>query len=274
MIKIISALVQRIARLYPDLDLKLKQVGLKDTQEQFIQKTILASAYMSVGITLFLLLLLARMGNFTRIILILFPFLLIGFFFYFLKTPDVMVSRKQREISSEIVFAGRFLIIELESGVPLYDAFQNVAKNYESIGKYFSEIITRIDLGTSIEDALTEAIEFTPSQEFRKILWQIINSQHTGADMATSMKSVVEQITKDQIIEIKEYGRKLNPLAMFYMIIAVILPSIGITMIIVLSTFLDLKLELGVLLFISFFLGFIQFMFLAMIKSSRPSVEI
>ncbi|MCK5140290.1 MAG: type II secretion system F family protein, partial [Thermodesulfovibrionia bacterium] len=108
----------------------------------------------------------------------------------------------------------------------------------------------------------------------RRILWQIINSQQTGADIGTSLKSVVNQVTQEQMINIKEYGRKLNPLAMFYMIIAVILPSIGITMFIILSTFLNLNLSLPILLFISFFLGFIQFMFLAMIKSSRPSGEL
>jgi flagellar protein FlaJ len=76
------------------------------------------------------------------------------------------------------------------------------------------------------------------------------------------------------MIEIKEYGRKLNPLAMFYMIIAVILPSIGITMLIVLSTFIDLALDLTILLTIAFFLSIMQVMFLAMIKSSRPAVEL
>jgi pilus assembly protein TadC len=125
-----------------------------------------------------------------------------------------------------------------------------------------------------MEDALNEAVEFTPSANFRKILWQIINAQQTGADISTALKSVVDQITKEQLIEIKEYGRRLNPLAMFYMIIAVILPSIGITMFIILSTFLELTLELPVLISIAVFLGFMQFMFLAMIKSTRPSVEL
>jgi flagellar protein FlaJ len=273
-IKIVSPIIQRLARLHPNLGLKLKQAAIKYTPEQFIQNTITIAFYMATGIAIFLFFLLARLGNVLPWIILGFPVLLVGFFFYFLKAPDLQISKKQKEISSEIVFAGRFIIIELESGVPLYDAFKNVAKNYESIGKYFSDIVTKIDLGTSMEAALNEAIEFTPSQEFRKILWQIINAQQTGADMATAMKSVVEQITKNQLIDIKEYGRKLNPLAMFYMIIAVILPSIGITMIIVLSTFLNLQLSLPILFVIAFFLGFMQFMFLAMIKSSRPPVEI
>ena len=58
----------------------------------------------------------------------------------------------------------------------------------------------------------------------------------TGADVSTSLNSVVEQITHEQMIEVKEYGRKLNPLAMFYMMMAVIIPTLGVTLLIVIST--------------------------------------
>lgn len=274
MIKAIDGIIQRIAREVPQLVLKLKQADMSETPEEFIKKTFLSSFYMSSGLILFLWLVSSRFGSFTLLLAMAYPILFIALYIYTWRVPDVKILRKQREINSEIVFAGRFLIIELESGVPLYDSFRNVAKNYKAIGKYFSEIITKIDLGTQMETALNEAIEFTPSANFRKILWQIVNSQQTGADISTALKSVVNQITKEQLIEVQEYGRKLNPLAMFYMIIAVILPSIGITMFVILATFLELNLELSVLLTVSFFLGFIQFMFLAMIKSSRPSVEL
>ncbi|MBR9699764.1 type II secretion system F family protein [Candidatus Woesearchaeota archaeon] len=273
MIKIFGAFIQRITKLFPNIGLKLQQAGMPDAPEDFIKKTLIVSLYGTGGFLMFLWLVLVKLG-FGSAVLMMFPAVFGIAFFYFLKVPDFKIMKNLRDINSEIVFAGRFLIIELESGVSLYNAFQNVAKNYRTIGKYFSDIVTRIDLGTQMEEALNETIESTPSPSFRKILWQIVNSQHTGADISTSLKSVVNNITREQMIEIKEYGRKLNPLAMFYMIIAVILPSIGITMFIVLSTFLNLTLSLSILLVISFFLAFIQFMFLAMIKSSRPSVEL
>ena len=37
------------------------------------------------------------------------------------------------------------LIIELESGVPLHQTFENLARNYEMIGTYFQEIIERLE---------------------------------------------------------------------------------------------------------------------------------
>jgi len=270
---VINILLQKIAKIVPSLNLKLKQAGMKDTPEYFVKKTLIATGYMGGGVILFLFLVLAKLG-FALQVLMIAPVILIIMFFYLLKIPDFKIIKKQKEISSEIVFAGRFMIIELESGVPLYDAFKNVSKNYETIGKYFSDITTKIDLGTQMEDTLNETVEFTPSADFRKILWQIINSQKTGADISQALKTVIEQITKEQMIEIQGYGKKLNPLAMFFMIIAVILPSIGITMLIVLSTFLELTLGLPVLLVIAGLLGFMQFMFVAIIKSSRPAVDL
>jgi hypothetical protein len=46
---------------------------------------------------------------------------------------------------------------------------------------------------------------------------------------------------KEQKISVQDYGKKLNPLAMFYMMIAIIIPSLGVTMIVVLATFLGLN---------------------------------
>ncbi len=268
-----NTFLQRISKANPGLKLKLKQAGMEDKPEQFIKKTLLSAFYMTTGLVVFLFLVLAKLNVFKGILLFIVPVTFFIMSFYMIKLPDLKISRIEKDISKEIVFAGRFLIIELESGVPLYNAMINVAKNYEVIGKYFKEITDKIDLGTSMEDALNEAVEFIPSNDFRKILWQVINSIRTGSNISKSLYSAIEQITKDQITEVNKYGKKLNPLAMFYMIIAVILPSLGITMLIIFSSFIKFQLSLTVLLVLAGFLGFVQFMFISMVKFSRPAVE-
>lgn len=258
----------------PGIKDKLKQAGMGYKPEEFVKRTFLTSFYMATGIVVFLFFLLAKFNLLAKIFFIAPPLIFAVMFIYMLRLPDVRIKRKEREISKEIVFAGRFLIIELESGVPLYDSLVHISKNYETIGVYFKEIVDKIDLGTSVEDALNEAVELTPSNDFRRMLWQIVNSLRTGSNVAISLSAVVDQITREQNIEVQEYGRKLNPLAMFYMILAVILPSIGITMVIILTSFLELKLKLPLLLVVVLLIGLVQFMFLAIIKFSRPAVEI
>ena len=255
------------------LKIKLKQAGIDDKPEDFIKKTFLSAFYMTTGIVIFLFFILAKLNLLKGILLLIVPFIFIVMFFYMIRLPDLKISRREKEIGKEIVFAGRFIIIEIESGVPLYNAMVNVSKNFNIVGRYFKEITDKIDLGTSMEDALNEAAELIPSDDLRKILWQIINSMRTGSNVAKSLYSVVDQITKEQITEVNKYGKKLNPLAMFYMIIAVILPSLGMTMLIILSSFIKFQLSLTILLAIAGFLGFLQFMFISLVKFSRPAIE-
>lgn len=241
--------------------------------EDFVKKTLLSAFYMTTGFVMFLAAVLSKLEGLKEILIIAFPIIFVLMFFYFLKLPDIKILKREREISKSIVFAGRFLIIELESGVPIYDALVNVSRNFKDIGKYFDEIIGQVDMGTTLEDALNREIELTPSNNFRKLLWQILNSLKTGADISSSLNAIIEQIVREQTIEGKNYGRKLNPFAMFYMILAVIMPTLGTTMLIVFSTFVSVTIGLVALLSLAAFFSFIQLMFVAVIKSQRPSYE-
>jgi flagellar protein FlaJ len=263
-----------ITSSFPALNIKLRQSGMKETPGEFVKKTFFTSFYMTTGLVLFLAAIFSKIKFLVVILSIVFPILFMLMFLYFVKLPDVRIIKKRKEIDREVVFAGRFLIVEMESGVLLYNAMANVAKSYKEIGKVFKDILNSIDMGTGIEDALNEAIEFTPSPDFRRVLWQIVNALRTGSDISESLKSVVEQITREQIIEINTYAKKLNPLAMFYMIIAVILPSLGVTMMIVLSSFISIQLSLPVLVGVAVLLGILQLIFFVIIKSSRPAVSV
>ena len=195
-------------------------------------------------------------------------------FFYFFQIPFVRINRISREVNKEIVFATRFLLVELESGVTLYEAMRNTSKSYHAVGGYFSEIINKINIGTSMESAITETIESCASDSLIKILWQVSNSLKTGSNIASPLKTVAETLVKEQQIQVNEYAKKLNPLAMFYMMIAIIMPSLGVTMFTIISIFIGLKLDLPILMIIAFLNGFVQFMFVSMINSIRPPVEL
>lgn len=273
MILIINVIFERISKSIPNLKVKLKKAGMDDKPEEFIKKTVLTAFYMTAGICIFLFLILARYGG-IKLFMLLFPPILFGLIFvYMLNFPDAKIKSQEREINKEVVFAGRYLIIELESGVAVYSALINTSRSYEVIGRYFKKIVDEVNLGNSLEQSLNQATEMVPSNNLRKILWQILNASRTGSDISRALTSVLDQIVREQKIEVSAYGKKLNPLAMFYMIMAVILPTLGITMLVILSSFIDIELDLTILLVIAFFLAFIQFMFLSIIKFQRPAVE-
>ena len=263
-----------LAKKNPILSYKLQQAGIPDKAEDFIQKAYMLSAFLAVvlGVVVFIFLNTFQQNKLWSI-----PTAIVLFFFlrtFFLHQPDAMLSKKEKNINKELVFASRFLLIEIQSGVPLFNAMINISDHYQYIGKEFKDIVNIVNLGTSLEDSIEQISERTPSISFRKVLWQILNSLKTGADISTSLEAAINQITREQMIEVEEYGRKLNPLAMFYMILAVILPSIGITMLVLVSNFLSLSLGLAALLSITGFLSLMQFMFFNVIKNMRPPVDI
>jgi len=266
-----SFIYKHLMRWVPNLKFKLLQADMPDTPMEFMRKTVTSSFILSFGICV---LFIGGLVKNPMVVLITFPISLVLLFNYLIKVPDVKVRQKENGIQREIVFATRFLMIEIESGVPVYNAFINVSNVYPVIGSYFKAIIDQIDMGTSMEDAINETLELVPSSNLRKILWQILNSIKTGADVTRALNSVLDQIINEQKIEVEEYGRKLNPLAMFYMLMAVIAPSLGATMMIIFSSFIGISMKLPILLTITGLLAFMQFMFYGMIKSSRPPVEL
>ncbi len=260
---------RQVANKISNLSLKLQQARLTDEPEYYVKKTV----YIAVFITFAVMLILVGFLK-SAIVLLAAPLIFLIGFFYFLRYVDYRIEKISKEISKEIVFAGRFLIIELESGVPLYATFENISKNYDFVGIYFEEIVEKVRLGTGLEDAINETVEVTPSDDLRRIFYQILNSLRTGGNITHALNTVIEQIVKEQEIAVKEYGRKLNPLAMFYMMIAIIVPSLGITMLVIMATFVGFQLELPILLILAGGIGFIQFMFLGIIRTSRPAVDI
>ncbi|MFC1648098.1 type II secretion system F family protein [Nanoarchaeota archaeon] len=249
--------------------MKLLQAKIPDSPEEYVRRTLITSFFLSFALCVITFMFLKN-----PLIFLLIPVVFIPAFAYMIRTADLKIEHVKKEINKEIVYAGRFLIIELESGVPIYTAFSNISDNYDNVGKYFADVVRDVDFGTTLEDALNNSIAITPSPQLRKIMWQILNSLKTGADVTASLNAVLDQIVREQQIQVKEYGRKLNPMAMFYMMIAIIVPSLGTTMVVVMATFVGFSLPMVGLLLAVAIVAFIQFMFLAFIKSSRPPMAL
>jgi flagellar protein FlaJ len=262
-----------LAHQMPALEFKLRQARMAVRPEQFLVRTAVSAAYMAAGLLLVISAFFYKQDIFIPLMavsaLVLYPMM----FFYYLRLPDVKSGQIMREINREVIDAGRFLIVELESGIPLFDAIKSASRNFPSIGKYFAEMVEHIETGTPIDDALGEVIEDTPSQDFRRILWQILNSLKTGAEVGTALREVIEQIGREQLVAMREYGRKLNPIAMFYLIMALIVPSLGVTLLVVFASFLAVPIDLPVFAALVLVLSLVQYMFVSAVKSTRPAVN-
>lgn len=195
-----------------------------------------------------------------------------GTFIYLIFYPKLSVGRRVKNIESHLPHALHHLLIQVRSGVPLFNSMVSLAKSgYGILSEEFSHAVNKINTGTSEIAALETMAKENPSLYFRRVMWQMVNALKSGADIGSTIKEIVESLAAEQRVAIKKYGSELNPLALFYMILVVIFPTLGIIFILILFSFVGALLSIefvlgGILLFIIIF----QFMFIGLIKSKRP----
>jgi pilus assembly protein TadC len=157
----------------------------------------------------------------------------------------------------------------------LFNIIANIAgSNYGSVSKEFKKAVRQIIAGKPQIDALEELSSRNPSIYFRRTIWQIVNGMKAGSDMSTVIQEIIDSLGEEQLLQIQKYGSQLNPLAMFYMLVAVIVPALGVTFIVVVSSFLSMPSNTTKIIFWGLFgvILFFQIMFLGVIKSRRPSL--
>ena len=268
----VDGLVEVIIKKFPYLKNNLLQAGMAVKPETFVKKKLVDALIVSITITLTLFFLLFKNKSIWALSLAAFIPIYLGIFMFLLNTPKVVAMRKVRDVDREITYAGRFLLIELSAGVSLFDAIKDVAENFEYIGKHFKSIIKRVDVGKPLEQALNEVMDLTPSDNFRKLLFTIVNSLKTGADVSQALEGLIEQISREKLIKLKEYGKKINPTVMFYLIVAVIAPSLGIAIMTLLSSFVGISFSLGTLLGVSLVIIIIQLSFITILDNLRKGI--
>lgn len=263
-----------LASGFPDMKKKMKSAGILGTPEKYIEKAFKGSLFLALGIGIlgFIFSLKFSLSILIPVALMILVFLM--FFFMNIKRIDVTIIKREKEIDRDVLFAGRFLLVKLNSGRPLINSIMDASSSYGVASKFFQEIVRDIDMGTPMEEALENAYKTTPSKRFRKILFQISNSLKIGVDISAPLEATLEEITQEQLIEIQRYGKKLNSIVMFYMLIAIVVPSLGITLFSIVASLISIKMDMGIFTVVLFALAIIQVMFISVFKSIRPNLNI
>ncbi|MGV8169403.1 MAG: type II secretion system F family protein [Candidatus Nanoarchaeia archaeon] len=263
-----------IASKNPLLKKQLKIAKIDKTPKEFIKDTLKNALLMSLGFTILLFFYFDK--NQKPLILILPAFLVLLFIFYQFNMAKLKskIIKRRKEIDKEVLFAGRYLLVKLNSGQPLINALVDASKSYGVASPYFKDMVRDIELGKPIEQALNDAAEYNPSEKFRKILFQIGNALKIGIDVTEFLDATLNEIADQQLIEINKYGKKLNSLTLFYMLFAVVLPSLGLTIFIVVASLSGINVDASFFAVLLVFIAILQMMFLIIYKSIRPNINI
>jgi flagellar protein FlaJ len=193
---------------------------------------------------------------------------------YNMKYPKLLASRRIKDIERNMLFSLKHMYVQVKSGVPLFSAIVSVSEgNYGEMSKEFRKIVKEVNTGSNLEDALEKAILENPSKYFRRMIWQLSNSLKSGVDISNTVEDIIKNLSQEQRIAIRRYGSQLNPLTLVYMMVAVIMPSLGITLLIVMSSLSGTSISTAIFWVILFGVGTFQFIYVGIIKSKRPTIS-
>ncbi len=189
----------------------------------------------------------------------------------FLNYPKHRARSQGNAIEANMLFAARHLILSLRAGMPLFNAIVYVSSGYGEASKEFAKIVDMVQLGTSLEHAMEETAARSASPTFRRVMLQAYSSLLSGANVEAALQSIVDQVSQERLIEQRRFGQKLNALAMFYMLFGVILPSIGIAVATILTTFVSAFTINGTVLAMGIVgILLMQIVFLRLMSGARP----
>jgi pilus assembly protein TadC len=191
-------------------------------------------------------------------------------FSYLMRYPKFVALRRIKKLDKDLLDSLQHVLIEIKSGVPLFNSLIGITEGYGEVSDEFKIVVKEINAGIPEIKALERASLRNPSLHFRRSLWQIINAMKAGSNVASALESIVDTLTQEQIIGIRKYGQELGPFTLMYMLIAVIMPTLGITFLIILSSFAGITFPDTMFPLILLVLGIFQYFYMGIIKTKRP----
>jgi pilus assembly protein TadC len=267
--------IESMGAKHKGLEAALRDMNIKESMYEFVKRMLIASIMLGVVLAITMFLLFSKM-NIPAVNAVILSVMLGVAVSYtalgiFLNYPTQRSRTTSKDIERDILFAARDMIISLRSGMPLFNAITSISVGYGNTSKEFARIVERVQLGMPLEDAIDRTVDETKSRSFRRLMLQASVSIRAGADVVSALQGVIDQLSQERVIELRRYGQRLNAIAMFYMLFGIILPSMGVAVLTILTTFIAIfTVTPAVLEFVIVGLLFLQVIFLQLISGSRP----
>lgn len=276
----IYSLGEKISELIPGIKYDLVEADLDYKPSIYIAISLVNAIFFFVMFFILLFILnknvqslellesLSKAGLYSSLIFILALFSLIRY-------PKIIAGKKAEQVDRNLIFALKDLQLQIKSGVPLYNALVNISKaEYGMASEEIKKVSQDINVGIPINKALEKMAVHSKSEFLRRTSWQLINTLKAGASLEEALRALIEDLVVDRRDRIKSYIAELNLWVLLYMLFAVAIPSIGATLLVILSSFAGFGISKE---FFVIFIGLtlvIQFVLINFMKSRRPVVQI
>ena len=196
------------------------------------------------------------------------------YFIYFLQYPKLEESRRRSLVETQLIFATRELMIKLRSGVPIFNALLDIAMgDYGLVSSEFKIAAEEIESGIPQDVALDNLSKRVPSQSFKRTIDIMLNAMRSGSDLAATLDVINDMLVKKQQSDMQAYAGELTPLSMGYMLIAVVVPSLGMSVFMILGSMARINITIFIYLIPPLLIMF-EVLFIGLVKSRRPAVGV
>ncbi len=274
-----ASIGRNLSRLKPSLNSELVQLEVDATPAQYMSMAfmIMVLMFIAMAVLLFLLVFVlfeSKALEYLGLVITSAAIIALFSFFQFTFYPQNLLELKAKKLNRDLLFALRHLLIQVRSGVPLYNAMVSLSEaDYGIVSKEFRQTAKEISGGVSQSDALSNMLVRTPSIYLRRVVWQMSNAIRAGSDLGQVIQQLVKQFTEEERVKLRRFGKELSPWALMYLMFTVIFPTMGIAMLLILSSLAPITITTQMYaLFIIFFTIF-QFFFVKFLKNKRPSVR-
>lgn len=267
---------ERLSVAFPELQWDLRRAGYDIDAIQYIAVTLLMTfiAFITVILLILSLIIIAK-APFDLYLAVGIPIIVSIFtFFYVLSLPKLETARMGRLIDKDLEYMLKDMQIQLTAGIPLFNTIGNIAEgDYGACSTICSKIVGDIESGKSINDVLNEYGIISPSVYLRRVLWQISNAIQTGSDVKQALAAISVEIQREKENKIESYGKELSLWGLIYMMLIIVAPSMGITLLLILSSFLGGgMINEDTFWFVLVLLAIIQIIFIYLVRSKRPEI--
>ncbi|OYT53164.1 MAG: hypothetical protein B6U72_06655 [Candidatus Altiarchaeales archaeon ex4484_2] len=267
---------ERLSVAFPELHWELKRAGFDMDAIQYIAVTLLVTFSTSIFILGFVLALIfvfkvpldPYIGAGMVVMVTVFSF------FYVLLLPKLEVKRREKRIDGDLDYMLKDMEIQLTAGLPLFNSIESIAEgNYGACSEICGDIVRDVESGNSIKNVLNDYGITSASAYLRRTLWQISNAIQTGSNIKTALEAITVELQREKEDKIESYGKELSLWGLIYMLIVIVAPSMGITLLLIMSSFLGGSYITDTTFWLILAMLVVgQIFFLYLIRSKRPNI--
>lgn len=232
----------RLIAAFPGLAYDLTNAQIEIRPDYYAVSSFFSALVFSIMLTIFILLIVfIRQFEFPLSFLLPFMTFLMTFIIFFMVNiiyPRIISKSVASMIDRGLLFAARDMLIQISSGITLFQALSNVAEgDYGQVSVEFKRVVNETRSGSSLTQALEDMALRNQSQYLRKMCWQIITAMRSGANLTTAIKGIIKLLVDYQMQQIKSYNAELNFIVLIYLLAAAVLPTVGTTILVIFSVF-------------------------------------